>query len=118
MHSGWSGPDVAGISAVVARVGMSAMLLYIRAPSDRAVGCPIWDGGCHREDWTIYELTIYELMMVVVYIFCAYVLLCIFCSQVFSRFASLSGVCPHKLVWGLGRSFLGFEHVRAGGGGG
>ena len=36
----------------------------------------------------------------------------------FSRFASFSGVCPYKLVWGIVRSFLGFEHVRAGGGGG
>ena len=36
-------------------------------------GCLAWDGGCHREmvdNWTIYELTIYELMMV--YMFCAY----------------------------------------------
>ena len=65
------------------------------------------------DDWTIYEL-----MMVVVYMFCANVLLCIFCSQGFSRFASLSGVFPHKLVWGIVRSFLGFEHVRAEGGGG
>ena len=70
------------------------------------------------DDWTIYELTIYKLIMVVVYMFCAYVLLCMFCSQGFSRFASLSGVCPHKLVAGIARSFLGFEHVRAGGGGG
>ena len=110
VRSGWSDPDVAGTSAVVANIG---------APSDRAVGCPAWDGGCHREmvdDWTIYELTIHELMMVVVYMFCAYVLLCIFCGQGFSRFASLSGVCPHKLVWGIVRSFLGFKHVRAGGG--
>ena len=106
----WSYPDVPGTSAVVARVGMEAM--NIGVPSDRAVECPVWDGGCHREmvdDWTIYELTIYEL--VVVYMHCAYVLLC------FSRFASLSGVFPHKLVWGIVRSFLGFEHVRAGGGG-
>ena len=112
--------DVAGISAVVARVGMYAVLLNIGAPSDRAVGCLAWDGGCHREmvdDWTIYELTIYELMMVVVYMFCAYVLLCIFCSQGFSRFASLNKIFPHKLVWGIVRSFLGFEHVRVGGGG-
>ena len=33
--------------------------------------------------------------------FCAYVLLCNFCI----------------LIWGITRSFLGFEHVRAGGGG-
>ena len=98
---------------------MYAVLLNIGAPSDHAVGCPAWDGGCHREmvdDWTIHELTIYELMMVVVYMFCAYVLLCIFCSQGFSRFASLSGVIPRKLVWGIVRSFLGFEDVRAWGG--
>ena len=50
--------------------------------------------------------------------FCAYVLLCIFCSQGSSRFASLSGIFPHKLVWGIVISLLGFEHVRAGGGGG
>ena len=49
VRGGWSGPDVAGISAVVARVGMCAVLLNIGAPSDRAVGCPAWDGGCHRE---------------------------------------------------------------------
>ena len=104
-----------------ARVGMYAVLLNIGAPSDRAVGCPAWDGGCHREmvdDWTIYELTIYELMMMVLYMFCAYVLLCIFCSQGFSWVASLSGIFPHKLVWGIVRSFLGFEHVRSGGLGG
>ena len=121
VRGGWSGPDVAGISAMVARVGMYVMLLNIGAPSDRAVRCPAWDGGCHHEmvdDWTIYELTIYELMMVVVYMFCAYVLLCIFCSQGFFRLASLGGICPHKLVWGIARSFLGFEHVRAAGGGG
>ena len=110
-RDGWSGPAVAGISAVVARAVMYAMLLNIGALSDRAVGCPAWDGGCHREmvdDWTIYELTIYELMLVVVYMFCVYVLLRIFCSQGFSRFASLSGVIPRKLVWGIVRSFLGF----------
>ena len=121
VRDGWSGPDISGISAVVAWAGMYAVLLNIGAPSDRAVGCPAWDGGCHRElvdDWTINELTIYELMMVVVYMFCDYVLLCIFCSQGFSRVASLSGVIPRKLVWGIVRSFLGFEHVRAGGGGG
>ena len=39
-------------------------------------------------------------------------------SQGISRFASLSGVFPHKLVWGIVRSFLGFELVCAGGGGG
>ena len=119
VRDGWSGPDVAGISAVVARAVMYAVLLNIGAPSHRAVGCPAWDGGCHREmvdDRTIYELTIYELILVVVYMFCVYVLLCIFCSQGFSRFASLSGVIPRKLVWGIVRSFLGFEHVRAGGG--
>ena len=91
VRDGWSGPDVAGISAVVARV--HAVLLNIGTPSDRAVRWTAWNDGCHREkvdDWTIYELTIYELMMVVVYMFCAYVLLCIFCSQGFSRFASLS----------------------------
>ena len=101
VRDGWCGPDVAGISAVVARAGMYAMLLNIGAPSDRAVGCPAWDGGCHHElvdDWTINELTTYELMMVVVYMFCAYVLLCIFCSQGFPRFASLSGVIPRKFV--------------------
>ena len=84
--NGWSGPAVAEISAVVARVVMYAVLLNIGAPSDCAVGCPAWDGGRHREmvdDWTIYELTIYELMLVVVYMFCVYVLLCIFCSQGF-----------------------------------
>ena len=119
-RDGWSGPAVAGISAVVARAVMYAVLLNIGAPSDRAVRCPVWDGGCHREmvdDWTSYELTIYELMLLVVYMFCVYVLLCIFCSQGFSRFASLSGVIPRKLDWGIVRSFLGFEHVRAGGGG-
>ena len=108
---------VAGISAVVARAVMYAVLLNIGAPSDRAVGCPAWDGDCHREMvdyWTIYELTIYKLMLVVVYMFCVSVLLCIFCSQGFSRFASLSGVILRKLVWGI---VLGFEHVRAGGGG-
>ena len=34
--------------------------------------CSAWDGGCDREivnDWTIYELTIYKLIMVVVYMF-------------------------------------------------
>ena len=54
MRDGWCGPDVAGISAVVARASMYAVLLNIGAPSDRAVGCPAWDGGCHRElvdDW-------------------------------------------------------------------
>ena len=104
VRGGWSGPDVAGTSAVVARVGMDVLLINIGAPSDCAVGCPAWDGGCRREmvdDWTIYELTIYELMMVVVYMFCAYVLLCIFCSQGFSRFASLSGVFPKKIVLGI-----------------
>ena len=86
VRNGWSGPAVAGISAVVARAVMHAVLLNIGAPSDRAIGCPAWDGGCHREmvdDWTIYGLTIYELMLVVVYMFCVYVLLCIFCSQAF-----------------------------------
>ena len=117
MRGGWSDPDVAGTSAMVARV----TALNITAPSDRAVGCPAWDGDCHREmvdDWIIYELTIYELVMVVVYMYCAYVLLCIFCSQSFSRFASLSGVFPHKLVWGIGPIVPCFEHVRAAGGGG
>ena len=101
VRDGWSGPDVAGMSAVVARAGMYAVLLNIGAPSDHAVGCPAWYGGCHHvmvDDWTIYELTIYELMMVVVYMFCAYVLLCIFCSRDFSRFASLSGVISRRLV--------------------
>ena len=51
------------------------------------------------------------------YMFCAYVLLCIFCSQGFPRFASLSGVIPQMLVRGIVRSFLVFEHVRAGVGG-
>ena len=116
VRGGWSGLHVAGTSAVVASVGMDALLMSNGAPSDRAVGCPAWDGGCQREmvdDWTIYEL-----MMVVVYMFCAYVLLCIFCSQGFSRFASLSGLIPPMLVWGIVRSFLVFEHVRAAGGGG
>ena len=66
---------------MVARVGMYAILLNIGAPSDRAVGCPAWDGGCHREmvyDWTIYELTIYELMMVVVYICFVLMFCCVF----------------------------------------
>ena len=54
----------------------------------------------------------------VVYMFCAYVLLCIFCSQGLPRFASLSGIIPQMLVRGIVRSFLVFEHVRAGGGGG
>ena len=61
VREGWSGPAVAGISAVVARAVMYAMLLNIGAPSDRAFGCPACDGGRHREmvdDWTIYELTI------------------------------------------------------------
>ena len=52
---------------MVARVGMDALLMSNGAPSDRAVGCPAWDGGCQSDmvdDWTIYELTIYELMMV------------------------------------------------------
>ena len=64
------------------------------------------------------DRTIYELLMVVVYMFCVDVLLCSFRSQCFSRFASLSGVVPLKLiVWGIVRSFLGFEHVHAWGGG-
>ena len=108
---GRSGPDVAGTSAVV---DLGAALV-------RAVECLAWDGGGRREmvdDRTIYELTIYELLMVVVYIFCVDVLLCSFRSQGFSQFASLSGVIPLKLVWGIVRSFLGFEHVHAGGGGG
>ena len=106
----WSGPDVAGTSAVV----------NLGAPLDRAVECLAWDGDGHREiadDRTIYELTTYEMLMVVGYMFCVDVLLCSFRSQGFSRFASLSGVVPLKLVWGIVRSFLGFEHVRAGGGG-
>ena len=40
VRGGWSGPDVAGISAVVARVGMYAMLLNIDAPSDHAIWVP------------------------------------------------------------------------------
>ena len=58
VRDGCSGPDVAGISAVVARAVMYAVLLNIGALSDCAVGCPAWDSGCHREmvdDWTIYE---------------------------------------------------------------
>ena len=106
VHDGWSGPAVAGISAVVARAVMYAVLLNLGAPSDRAVGCPAWDGGCHRE--MVDNWTMYEPMLVVVYMFCVYVLLCLFCSQGFSRFASLSGVIPRKLVWGIVRSFLGF----------
>ena len=47
------------------------------------------------------------------HMFCVNVLLCSFRSQGFSRFASLSGVVPLKLVWGIVRPFLGFEHVRA-----
>ena len=56
VRGGWSDPDVAGTSAVVAKV----TALNITAPSDRAIGCPAWDVGCHREmvdDWTIYERT-------------------------------------------------------------
>ena len=56
-RDGWFGPDVAGISAVAARAGMYVVLLNIGAPSDCAIGCPAWDGGCHREmveDWIIY----------------------------------------------------------------
>ena len=40
VRDGWSGSAVAGISAVVARVVMYAVLLNIGALSDRAVGCP------------------------------------------------------------------------------
>ena len=81
-------PSRGGISATsykVARAVMYAVLLNIAAPSDRAVGCSACNGGCHREmvdNWTIHELTIYELMLVVAYMFCVYVvyvLLCIFC---------------------------------------
>ena len=50
--------------------------------------------------------------------FCAYVLLCIFCSQGFRRFASVCGVFPQMLVRGIARSLLVFEHVPAGEGGG
>ena len=76
-------------------------MVDLGAASDRAVECLAWDGGGHREivdDRTIYELTIYELLMVVVYMFCVDVLLCSFRSQGFSRFASLSGVIQLKLI--------------------
>ena len=85
-------------------------------------------GLCGRVDWTIYELVmvvtpggcddIRLILEMVVYMFCAYVLLCIFCSQGFPRFASLSGVIPQVLIRGIVRSFLVFEHVCAGVGGG
>ena len=35
------------MSAVLARACMYDVLLNIGAPSDCAVGCPAWDGGCH-----------------------------------------------------------------------
>ena len=86
------------------------------------------DRLCGRDDWTIYELVIVVMpggcddirliLEMVVYMSCAYVLLCIFCSQGFPRFASLSGVIPQMLVRGIVRSFLVFEQVHAGGGGG
>ena len=79
---------------------------------------------CGRDDWTIYELVmvvtpggcedIRLILEMVVYMFCAFVLLC---SQGFPRFASLSVVIPEMLVRSVVRSFLVFEHVRAGGGG-
>ena len=90
----WSGPDVAETSAVV----------DLGAASDRAVECLAWDGGGHREivdDRTIYKLTIYKLLIIVVYMLCVDVLLCSFRSQCFSLFASLSGVVQLKLVWGI-----------------
>ena len=85
------------------------------------------DRLCGRDDWTIYELVMVvtpggcddiRLILEMVFMFCAYVLLCIFCSQGFPRFASLSGVIPQMLVRGIVRSFLVFEQVHAGGGGG
>ena len=54
VHGGWSGPDVAGISAVV----------DLGAASDRAVECLARDGGGRHDmvdDRPIYELTSYEL---------------------------------------------------------
>ena len=49
VHGGWSGPDVARTPAVVAIVEMDALPMGNGAPSDCAVGCPAWDGGCQRE---------------------------------------------------------------------
>ena len=86
------------------------------------------DRLCGRDDWRICDLVmvvtrggcddIRLTFEMVVYMFCAYVLLCIFCSQGFPRFASLSGVFSQMLVRGIVRSLLVFEHVHAGGGGG
>ena len=45
VRDGWSVPAVAGISAVIARAVMYAVLLNIGAPSDHDVGCPPWGGG-------------------------------------------------------------------------
>ena len=56
VRGGWSGPDVAGTSAVV----------DLGAASDRAVECLAWDGGGRHDmvdDWPIYELTNDELYM-------------------------------------------------------
>ena len=54
VRGGWSGPDVAGTSAVV----------DLGAASDRAIECLAWDGGGRHDmvdDRPIYELTSYEL---------------------------------------------------------
>ena len=54
VRGGWSGPDVAGTSAVV----------DLGAVSDRAIECLAWDGGGRHDmvdDRPICELTSYEL---------------------------------------------------------
>ena len=86
------------------------------------------DRLCGRDDWRIYELVmvvtpggcddIRLTFEMVVYLFCAYVLLCIFCSQGFPRFASLCGVFPQMLVRGIVRSLLVLSTFVLGGGGG
>ena len=84
--------------------------------------CHVW------AEWSFWTeipgvVRIYELVMVVtsggcddirltfemvVYMFCAYVLLCIFCSQDFPRFASVCGVFLPMLLRGIVRSLLVF----------
>ena len=49
VNGGWSDPDVARTSAVVAMVGIDALPLGNDARLDCADGCPAWDGGCQRK---------------------------------------------------------------------
>ena len=66
MHGGWSGPDVAGTSAVVAALSLRAGSTETDVTSDCADECEAWDSGYQREiiDGVIHRSRIGMIRMI------------------------------------------------------